>query len=69
MRMAKGGNDLLVDNIRKLCDEKGITIYRLEHDADLANGTVSKWKDNMPRVTTLQKVAKYFDVTIDELLK
>lgn len=59
---------MLIDNIKRLCDEKKISIYSLEKAVDAGNGTIGKWESSSPRVETLKKVADYFGVTVDELL-
>jgi transcriptional regulator with XRE-family HTH domain len=58
----------LVEKIKALCEQRGITIYRLEHDTGIGNGVIAKWKTCSPRVGTLKKVADYFGVSVDELL-
>ena len=58
----------LVLRIRALCKEKGISMRRLERDNEFGNGLISKWSNSSPSVNHLQKVARYFDVTINYLL-
>jgi len=58
----------LVTRIRALCKEKGISMRRLERDNQFGNGLVSKWSNSSPSVVHLQRVAAYFDVTINYLL-
>lgn len=58
----------MVEKIKALCEQRGITIYRLEHDTGIGNGVIAKWKTCSPRVGTLKKVADYFGVPLDELL-
>ena len=60
---------MLVDNIRKLCKERKISVTELEKAVGIGNGLVGKWSENSPRVDRLKAVADYFGVTIDELLK
>ena len=57
--------------IRQLCDERGISITTLEQECGLTNGTVCKWKDDTknPRVDSAKKVADFFGITVDKLLK
>lgn len=42
---------------------------QLEKTCGLGNGTVSGWKNGNPRVDLLIRVADFFGITIDELLK
>lgn len=59
---------MLVNNIRKLCGEKGISIRQLEGSLGLSNGIVASWAVKSPSVTRVKAVADFFGVTVDELL-
>lgn len=59
---------MIYDNVIALCREKGISVSALEKKCGLGNATIKGWKVSSPRVESLQKVADYFDITIDELL-
>lgn len=59
---------MIFDNIKKLCAENGISISQLEKDAGLGNGTISGWKESMPRIDNLYAVAKVLKVKVDKLL-
>lgn len=54
--------------IKQLANKKDISIYKIEHDLNLANGSISKWNKSDPTATTLQKVASYLGVTTDFIL-
>lgn len=58
----------LVIRIRDLCRENGISMRKLERENDFGNGLVSKWSHSSPSVAYLQRVAKYFGVSINYLL-
>ena len=55
--------------IRRLCNGKGITIAKLERELGFGNGTVRGWATAVPQSDKLKRVADYFGVTVDELLK
>jgi transcriptional regulator with XRE-family HTH domain len=57
-----------LERIKQLASEKGVTIAKLEKETGLANATIRKWDTSNPQVDTLVKVAKYFDVSVEELL-
>lgn len=59
---------MLFDNIKRLCETRNITVAQLERTIHVGNGTLQKWKRVSPRADKLQKVASYFDVSIDFLL-
>ncbi|MBC1456249.1 helix-turn-helix domain-containing protein [Listeria newyorkensis] len=58
----------IVDRIKKLCENRKITIAELERNAGLKSSTIYRWDKNMPSGDKLEKVADYFNVSIDYLL-
>lgn len=59
---------MLFDNVKKLSEKQGISISVLEERVGLGKNTLYKWKNQSPKVETLQKVADYFNVSVDYLL-
>lgn len=59
---------MLLENIRRLCSKKHVSIAKLERETGIGNGTISRWDTSSPSVENVQKVAAYFGVTIDELI-
>lgn len=59
---------MVYDKIKFLCNERNITIAKLERATQLSNGSIIKWETSSPKVENLQKIALYFNVTIDYLL-
>lgn len=60
---------MLFDRIKKLCEEKGISIYRLEKEAGLSKGAISKWGESEPSASKLCAVAKLLGTTSEKLLE
>jgi len=60
---------LILDNIKRLCRERNLSIHALEKETGIANGVIDNWGSGRPRVDLLKKVADYFGVTVDELLR
>ncbi|WP_419169285.1 helix-turn-helix domain-containing protein [Negativibacillus massiliensis] len=58
----------LVNKIKKLCDEKGMTFASLERELKFGNGTIRKWDNATPSGDKLAKVADFFNVSVDYLL-
>lgn len=57
-------------NLIRLCTENGTTPTELCHSIGLAGSAATKWKSgSVPRGTTLQKIADYFGITVDDLLR
>lgn len=67
-RKPKGGENMILSNIARLCKEKGISIARLERELGFGNATIRGWGVSSPSVDNLKKVANFFGVTIDSLI-
>ena len=59
---------MIIERIRRLCDESGISIAKLEQECGLANATIRRWGASSPSAENLAKVADYFGVSVDFLL-
>lgn len=60
---------MVYDNIKKICENKGITISQIERDLGFSNASIRKWKECDPGVRKVQKVADYLKVPIKKLLE
>lgn len=60
---------MLLEKIKRMCAERGITTYRLAIDCGLTGGAIDKWDKSIPNVQSLKAVADYFGTTMDELLQ
>ena len=58
----------IVQKIRFLCQQQGITVAELERRIGLSNGQITKWRRQVPGINKVQLVADYFDVSVDYLL-
>ncbi len=58
----------LVENIKSLCSDIGISIPKLEVILGLSRGSIYNWDKNSPSIDKLEKVANYLKVSIDYLL-
>lgn len=58
----------LYERIKELADKQKISIRRLEEILGYGNGTIRRWEKQTPGVDKIQKVADYFNVSIDFLL-
>lgn len=59
---------MILNNITRLCKEKGISIARLEKELGFGNATIRGWSISSPSVDNLKKVADFFGVTVDNLI-
>lgn len=60
---------MITDNVRRLCREHDISIFALENATGVGNGCICRWDKRPPNITSLNKVAEFFGVTVDSLLK
>lgn len=61
---------MFAEKLKKLRKEKGITQIDLAKILNVANGTIGNWEsgNRQPDYITLQKIADYFNVSVDYLL-
>lgn len=58
----------IYEKTKQLGDERGLSIYRIEKDCGFSNGSIMKWANSSPKAENVQKLADYFDVSVDYLL-
>jgi transcriptional regulator with XRE-family HTH domain len=58
----------LVQRIKGICDQKGISISKLEQDLEFSAGLCSRWDKSSPSADRIVAVAKYLDSSTDYLL-
>lgn len=58
------------ENLKKLRLENGLTQEKLANSLSVSFQTISKWEhgDTYPDITTLPLIARFFNISIDELL-
>ncbi|MCR6095221.1 helix-turn-helix transcriptional regulator [Salipaludibacillus agaradhaerens] len=56
------------DRVKKLCEEKRISVVELEEKLNFSRNSLYSWKKNKPSSDKLEKVADFFNVTTDYLL-
>ena len=61
-------NNVLIDNIRALCKKNKVSISKLESDLFLSPGLISRWTKNTPTLDKVMSIARYFGITVDELI-
>lgn len=60
---------MFFDNFRALCDREGKSPTSVTKDLGFSNAAASHWKNGKsPTAKTLQKIADYFGVTVNDLL-
>lgn len=56
------------DRVKELCNKHGITMVQLEEKVGFGRNSIYSWKKNRPSSDRLEKVADYFNVSVDYLL-
>ncbi len=59
---------MLYDNVKSICQKRGVSVWKMEHDLGFPNSSVRKWNENEPGIRKVKKVADYLGVTIEQLL-
>lgn len=60
---------MILERIQNLCNERNTNITQLEKELGFGKSTIRRWNTSSPSVDNLQKVADYFKVSVDSLLK
>lgn len=58
----------LKDRIKELCEHSGVTMNKLESDCGFGRGYISKLEKSTPNSQKLQKIADYFNISLDYLM-
>lgn len=58
----------LTQKIKSLADAKKTTFAEIERKTGISNGQIRRWDSSSPKVENVQKVADYFNVSLDYLL-
>lgn len=58
----------MLDKIKNLCQNKGVSIPELEKACGLGTRTIYRWDITKPAVDKVKAVADYFGCTIDDLV-
>ena len=58
----------MVERIRALARDKGLTISAIEKAAGIGNGVIARWDVHSPRVSQLYAVARLLDVSLEYLI-
>ena len=59
---------MVFEEVTKICEERKLAVTKLEEEAGLGRGTIGKWRDSMPTLTSLKKVADALGVPINRLI-
>lgn len=60
---------MIYEYLTEYCDKKKITISELERRSKLGRGSIPKWKNNEPSLTSLKKVSVATGISISTLVR
>ena len=62
-------SEIIVENIRQAAKRQNTSLKQIERDLGIGNGVIAKWAkaSRMPRVDTLEAIAKHLGVTVADL--
>lgn len=58
----------ILDRIRSLANDRKVTLAELERNLNFSNGSLRKWETSTPSGDKIEKIADYFNVSVDYLL-
>lgn len=58
----------MVQEVKNLCEKKGLTVTRLEKEIGLGRGTITRWDTNSPSIDKVILVSNYFGVPVSALV-
>lgn len=58
----------LVERLRNLCKQKGVSFNQFEIESGVGRGTAAKWDTNSPSIEKVSKAAEYFNISVSYLL-
>lgn len=59
---------MIFTKLKKICDERGISIRLLEREAGISVGSICKWDESSPTLEKLNAVCNVLEITIDSLV-
>lgn len=64
-------NDIIARNLVKLRKNKNLTQKELADELNYSDKVISKWErsESLPDILALEKIASYYNVSIDDLIK
>ena len=61
---------MFYENLTRICQEKGMSIWQLVDSLELAHANAHYWKNGrLPKLETVMKIAERLGVSAAELLK
>ena len=59
---------MIYKRLKSICDERNVSIYALEKATGLSKGSIIKWENSSPKIENVERIADYFNVSVDYLL-
>lgn len=62
-------SQIIYKNVSDLAKQKKLTIMEVEKRAGLSNATIGKWQKSVPKISSVEAVARVLKVSVDRLLR
>lgn len=59
---------MIYDAIKQIALRKGISIRSIERNLHFSNGTINKWNNHSPKVSQVNEVADFLEVSSEYIL-
>lgn len=59
----------LFENVKKILDERNISVVKFEENIGLQRGGFYKWKNHDPGVSYVKRASEYLKMPVDDLIK
>jgi DNA-binding Xre family transcriptional regulator len=67
MKETENDNNVIYENIKRLCKEKGMMLKELEAKAGFGKNGMHHIKSSDPKLSTLEKIAKVLECEVDDI--
>lgn len=58
----------IYERVKFICNNRNLTISAVEIGANISNGSISKWKTQMPKADNLYSVANFLNTSVEYFL-
>lgn len=59
----------IYDRIKKLSEERGLSIAALEKLSGLGNGTIGGWRQSSPTLESLERISVVLGIPVSQILE
>jgi hypothetical protein len=68
LERGKSMQETIVERVKRLCHEKGVSVAQMQRDLGFKKGGVYKWNEYRPSIPAVQKMSVYFGKSMSYIL-